>query len=58
MSKSKIAVIADADQHDLGYYCQGAEVKLSGKRGFSNETNLLRMPERRLQASRIRKNHE
>jgi len=33
MSKLKTAVIAGADHHDLGYYCQGAEVKVSGKRG-------------------------
>ena len=33
MSKLKTAVIAGADHHDLGSYCQGAEVKVSGKRG-------------------------
>ena len=48
MSKSKTAVIVGADQLDLGIYLIGAEIRLCGKRGFSNETNLLRLPERRL----------
>jgi hypothetical protein len=57
MSKSKTAVIAGADQLDL-VYLTGADVKLTVKGILANETNLLCMPERRLQASRIRKNHE
>jgi hypothetical protein len=50
MSKSEIAAL-----HNLvsAAYCRSGAVKVAGKGALSNETSLLRMPECRLQTSRV-----